>query len=167
MAAPTGNWNYTDSMGMTHSVDLAKNKVSIDGGEPIKIAKLKAKGSNMVETIYQIPNETGDDVKLCFKGKYPVLACNGINVETGEAYTPTKLPGWIWVFYVLFIANWFLFIGGAIGGAANGGGALLCSTIAGNNKMKTVAKVFACIGIYVGFTIVEAILAVAIVSASN
>ena len=35
MAAPTGNWNYTDSQGMSHSVDLAKNKVSIDGGEPV------------------------------------------------------------------------------------------------------------------------------------
>ena len=167
MAAPTGNWNYTDSQGMSHSVDLAKNKVSIDGGEPVKISKLKGKGSNMLETIYQIPNETGDDVKMCFKGKAPVLTCNGINVETGEAYTPTKLPGWIWVFYVLYIVNWFLIMGGALGGAANAGGAFICSTIAANTKMKTVAKVFACIGVYVGFTIVEVIIAVAISSALN
>ena len=160
-------WTFSDGTGIMHTLVYSKNKVSYDGCEPIKIGKLKSKGSNMVETVYSIPNMEGNSLLLCLKGKAPVLACNGINVETGEAYTPTKLPGWIWVFYVLFIVNWFLFIGGAIGGAANGGGALLCSTIAGNNKMKTVAKVFACIGIYVGFTIVEAILAVAIVSASN
>lgn len=162
MAALKGNWNFTDSMGVSHSVDLTKNKITIDGGEPMNIAKLKSKSSNMVETIYDIPNGSGDDIKLCLNGKKPIFTCNGIDVETGEAYEPTKLPGWIWVFYVLVIINFFLLIGGAIGGALSALIAFFCSVIAGNKKMKTGVKVLACIGIYVVATIVEFIIAVAL-----
>lgn len=167
MAAPAGNWNFTDSMGMSHTVTLEKNKVSVDGGEPVKINKYRSKESNMIVSVFQIPNGQGDDLKLCIKGKEPVLARNGINVATGEEYAPDKMPGWIWVFYILFIIEFFLVIGGAIGGALNGGGAFICAGIAVNKKMNGVAKFFACLGVFVVFTVIEVILAIAITGALN
>lgn len=160
--ALSGDWNYTDSTGVSHSVELLKNRVTVDGGEPVKINKLRGKGSNMLETVYEIPNGTGDDVKLYFRNKNITLVCNGINVQTGETYEPVNIPGWIWVFYILFIVDFFLIIGGAVGGCIFAGGAALCSTVASSRKMKGAGKVFACIGIYAGFTIVSLIIAVLI-----
>jgi len=160
--ALAGNWNYTDSQGMSHTIELSKNKVTVDGGEPVKLNKLKGKGSNMLETVYQIPSQTGDDVKLYFKNKNITCVCNGTDVDTGEAYEPVKMPGWIWVFYVLFIINFFVVMGGALGACVQAGGAALCSTVAANKKMNGVAKVFACIGIYIGFTVVALVVALGI-----
>ena len=167
MAAPAGNWNFTDSMGMSHSVALEKNKISIDGGEPVKINKYRSKESNMIVSVYQIPNNQGDDLKLCIKGKEPVLAVNGVNVATGENYAPDKMPGWIWVFYILFIIEFFLVMGGAIGGAINAGGAFFCSAIAVGKKMNGVAKFFACLGVFIAVSVVEVILAIVITGALN
>ncbi|MBQ4271608.1 MAG: hypothetical protein II718_07255 [Clostridiales bacterium] len=167
MAAPAGNWNFTDSMGMSHTVTLEKNKISIDGSDPVKINKYRSKESNMIVSVYQIPNNQGDDLKLCIKGNEPVLAINGINVSTGEKYAPDKMPGWIWVFYILFIIEFFLIMGGAIGGAINAGGAFICSGIAVNRKMNGVAKFFACLGVFVLFTVIDVVLAIVITGALN
>ncbi|MBO4637058.1 MAG: hypothetical protein J5685_07920 [Clostridiales bacterium] len=167
MAAIAGNWNYTDSMGMSHTVTLEKNKVSIDGSDPVKISKYRSKESNMIVSVYQIPNDQGDDLKLCIKGKEPVLARNGINVATGEKYAPEKMPGWIWVFYILFIAEFFLVMGGALGGVFNGSGAFVCSAVAVNKKMNGVARFFVCLGVFIAFSVLEVILAIAINGALN
>ena len=54
------NWTYTGSDGLSHTVELSKNKVTFDGGEPVKINKLKTNESNMVESYFLVPTDSSD-----------------------------------------------------------------------------------------------------------
>ncbi len=158
--AVQGNWNYVDPNGVWHNLTLEKSKVSIDGGAPFRINKYRAPGGNMVESVFQIPNEHNCDLKINIRAGKAILTHNGIDVQTGRTYTPPKMPGWIWVFYVLFIAEFFLIVGGAVGGGIFGSAAFICSGLAVNDKMKTSTKILACIGVLIGFTAIGILVAV-------
>lgn len=67
-----------------------------------------------------------------------------------------------WVFVVLHAVNFFLLIGGAIGGAMCAGFAYLSGWVASNKKMSTVARVFACLGMWIGAIILEFIVVIAV-----
>lgn len=158
--AVSQNWTYTDSQGISHTVELNKNKISVDGEKPVNINKYKTNESNMVESLFLLPSNGSDVVMLAVKGKVYTLLLNGKNVETGEEYQPVQIPKWIWVFYILFIVNFFVVMGGALGAVVQCLGASLCSTVAANSKMSTTAKVLACVGIYIGFTVLCLVIAV-------
>ena len=44
---------------------------------------------------------------------------NGIDCKTGQPFVEVVMPKWIWVFWAIYIADFFLFLGGALGGAIN------------------------------------------------
>ena len=87
------------------------------------------------------------------------------NVETGEEYTTIQLPKWVYVFVVLYIVNFFLILGGALGGATSAIGAYASANISADDKRPTSTKVLFCIGLYVVISAVSLLLAIAAHSA--
>ena len=165
MAAPSGNWSFADGTGMTNTISLSKNKVSVNGGEEIKLTKLpRDKQSNMLETIYNVGLNSGEVAQIHIKNKNAFVTMNGKNVETGEDYEPSIIPKWAIVFFILYGLNFFLFIGGAVGGAVAGIAVFATASIAANKKKSTLVRVLLCCAVYIVITLVEIALAYAILS---
>ncbi len=165
MAAPSGNWSFADGTGMTNTISLSKNKVSVNGGEEIKLTKLpRDKKSNMLETIYNVGLASGEVAQLHIKNKKAFVTMNGKNVETGDTYEPSSIPKWSYVFLVLYIINFFLFVGGAVGGAVAGIAIFANASIAADKKKSTLVRVLLCSAVYIVITIVEIAIAYAILS---
>ena len=75
------------------------------------------------------------------------------------------MPKWIWVFWAIYIADFILFLGGALGGAINAAAAIVTGSIAMKKNTSTGAKVIFCIVFCVIVTLVEIMGAFAIVGA--
>ena len=163
MAAKTFSWNITVDE-VTYKIELTKNKVTVNGGEPVKLNKLKhqSKYPNME---YYIPVGSKEVVLNTRPAGEPVLTMDGRDCVTGEPFELNELPKWAWVFIVLHGLNFFLLIGGAIGGACFGGLSVLTTTIASNGEMSTGKRVGICVAIWLVASILELILAVVIADA--
>ena len=147
-------WNFNKADGSQVVIELIKNRrVSVNGGEEIALKNIKSGESNFAMKVFDIP--VGDDevAKLCVANK-KILTYNGVDVETGKPYGPMKFPGWTYVFVVLYVINFFVVAGGAIGACLSMCGATLSARISGDNSMATGLRVTLCILLYVGFTIV-------------
>ena len=94
----------------------------------------------------------------------PVLSYDGRDCATGEAYVPTKIPGWVWVFVVLHAIDFFFLIGGAIGGAVQALVIAAMASVASNRKKPTGVRVLICVGIWLLSTALQFILALGIAS---
>ncbi|MCR5415870.1 MAG: hypothetical protein K6E79_03640 [Pseudobutyrivibrio sp.] len=165
--AKTKIWNFFKADGTPVNVTLNKNRfVSVNGGPEMKLNTLKAPEGSFAEKVFNVPVGNGEYAKLCVKNNQ-VLTYNGFNVETGEAYTPMELPKWAYVFVVLYVMNFFLVIGGAIGGAISAGFAFLTATIASDRKMSTGLRVFLCILLYIGVTIGSLFIAIVLLGVFN
>ena len=151
--ANTREWNFSTDGENSFKVVFEKNKlVSVNGGEAVKVAKLKSKDSNMLETVYDVDLGNGQIAKLCIRKKEATLVYDGKNVETGQEYVVTQIPKWAYVFVALYVVNFFLIIGGALGGAINMASAVISATIASNTKKNAAIRVISCIVIYVVVT---------------
>lgn len=151
------SWNV-ESQGITHQIKFSKNQIYIDAMEGMKLKEFQSKKING-HTEYAIP--VNGDTFYFYVNPYtaPVLTHDGVDCKTNEPFVPTKLPKWIWVFWILYIIDFMLLCGGALGGAMNAGGACLSAAIASDKKKSTAAKVFICLGMWLVFTIIEFIVA--------
>lgn len=150
----------------TYRVEISAKGVTVSPGEEFKIRKLKRRG-NMFDQIYEVPvaGHTAE-LHMDFMGK-KTLVYEGIDCATGAAYIPFKMPAWGWVFVVLHAINFFLLIGGAIGGVID---VLLLgwtAKIAGNSQAKILTRVLKCIAIYVIATIIQLLLVILIIGAAQ
>ena len=143
-----GNKNY--------NVLFEKRKfISVNGEDAIKIAKLKSKESNILETVHDVDLGDGKVAKLCMRKKEFTLVYDGKNLENGRPYEITDVPKWAFVFEVLYIVNFFLIMGGAVGACVSLIGAVVSATIASNKKMNNVAKVLASVALYAVLTVIS------------
>ncbi|MBR6149397.1 MAG: hypothetical protein IKQ44_13725 [Lachnospiraceae bacterium] len=158
--ANTKEWNFSTDAENSFKVVFEKNKlVSVNGGEAVKIAKLKSKDSNMLEAVYDVDLGNGQIAKLCVRKNVPTLVYDGKNVENGQKYEVTQIPKWAYVFVALYVVNFFFIIGGALGGAINMASAVISTTIASNTKKNAAIRVISCIVIYVVVTAVSLVVA--------
>ena len=130
-----------------YKVVLAGNKISVNGGEFVKFTKLQkavgeGKGSN-----YIVPLGNQHAVLRVHTFGGVALTMDGKDCMTGEAYEPPKTPWWIWIHVVLHALGFFFLIGGAIGGAIQGGVIYIMLGIASDNKKETAYKVGVCTAI--------------------
>lgn len=162
MAAKEMVWNL-EVQGVPYKIELKKNKVSVNGNEPVKLNKL-ARKSTFTETNYSIMIEGKEAVLHIRQFGGPILSYDGRDCATGEEYIPAKMPAWTWVFIVLHAIDFFLLIGGAIGAALQVLVIAAMASVASNTKKSTGMRVLACVGIWLLSTIVQVILAFWIVS---
>ena len=162
MAAKEMVWNFV-AQGVPYKIELKNDKVSVNDAEPIKLNKLSRK-SNLIETTYSMMIE-GKEAGIHIKQfGAPVLSYDGRDCATGEAYVPTKIPGWVWVFVVLHAIDFFFLIGGAIGGAVQALVIAAMASVASNRKKPTGVRVLICAGIWLLSTALQFILALGIAS---
>lgn len=157
-------WNVSVE-GNVCNVRFEKNKIFVNGNR-IKNFK-KAKGSSVVETGYELAlgNQTAVIWAPAFRGEEPVLTLNGINVLTGQMHELKKIPGWIYVFAVLYIVDFILLLGGALGGALNFAMYAFTNKIAVDTKKSPATRVVLCTVFYIVVTVVELIIAMLLGSA--
>ena len=152
-----------ESQGMMHQVTVSGNKVTVDGNAPMKIKDLPKEKRKSGAAI-RIPLSQMDSCILyrsSFTGDS--LVHNGIDCKTGQPFVEEVMPKWIWVFWAIYIADFFLFLGGALGGAINAAAAVVTGSIAMKKNTGTVVKVILCIVFCVIVTLVEILGAYAII----
>lgn len=157
MAAKEKVWNF-EAQSIPYKIELKKNKVSINGAEPVALNKLKRK-SNFIEANYSMMIEGKEATLHIRQFGAPVLSYDGRDCATGEEYIPIKVPGWTWVFIVLHVIDFFFLIGGAVGAMVQIFIVAAMASIASNTKMSTGVRVLACLGIWLLSTVVQFIMA--------
>ena len=162
MAAKEMVWNF-EVQSIPYRIELKKNKVSVNGAEPVKLTKL-ARKSNLLETNYSMMLEGKEAVLHIRQFGAPILTYDGRDCATGEAYIPRKVPAWTWVFIVLHALDFFFLIGGAIGGVVQVLIITALASVASNTKKSTGLRVLVCAGIWLLSTVVQFILALGIAS---
>lgn len=157
MAKQVNTWDVMVGENV-HHVEFKKNKITIDGGVPQKIKEFPiTRETGFQKVNIQLDNE---EVYLYIStfGQF-ALVQNGINLATGEAYDATPLPKWIWAFWALFIVDFVVVCGGAIGGALNFLGAGLVTKIVSKNEDSVGKRAALAALTWLGFTVVEIIIA--------
>lgn len=162
MAANEMVWNI-EVEGVPYKIELKKNKISINGREPMKLNKLLKTG-NTWETTYRVPLDGKEALLHVRQFSAPALSFQGKDCSTGEEYVPMKVPGWVWIFIVLHAIDFFILIGGAIGGALQFLVIALMVSASANTKKKTSVRVLSCVAIWLLSTIVQFILALGLLS---
>ncbi len=156
------SWNVQIN-GVVYLVEYMKGSVYINGGEAFKLRSLERKRKFMVPRCDYIVPLAGKELTLII-GQIDgvVLLMDGIDLKTGQPYQSPKLPGWTWVFYVLYLVNIFLILGGALGALINATVATITTSVANNKKMSTGKRVAICIAMYVVATAIEFWVAVSV-----
>ena len=157
-------WNLNVE-GNIYNIAFDKNKVFINGN---KVKRLKTvKGSTVIEHGYELAlgNQSAVLWVPSFRGENPVLTYNGINVLTGQGHELKKIPGWIYVFAVLYIIDFVVLLGGALGGALNFAMYAFTNKIAVDTKKSPATRVVLCTVFYIVVTVVELIIAMLLGSA--
>lgn len=162
MAAQSYSWNITVDE-MTYRVDFVKNKISINGGEGVKLNKFKSK-SMFPNSQYFLQLGNKEAILNIRQGGDPVLTIDGRDCNTGEPFELSKMPGWGWVFIVLHVINFFMLIGGAIGGALCGGLCVISAGIASNGEKTTGKRVAGCVILWLVASVIELILVIILLS---
>ncbi len=156
------SWNVQIN-GFPYTIEASVKEVSVNPGETASFKKFKKSGS-MFDQIYEIPVDgTSVYLHIDFFGKR-TLVVDGIDCNTGEAFVPFKMPGWGWIFVILHAINFFMLVGGAIGGVLAVLMLGLTARIASNSKDKTAVRVWKCIGLWLLATVLEFIFAVFLVT---
>lgn len=159
--AKVKTWNFNTTDGTSVEVSLRKNTwISVNGGEEVHAKKIKNKeDSNAFETVFDIALPNGEVAKLFCSTTQKHLVYNGKDVNTGEAYEVEKIPGWEWVFIVLYIVNFALILGGALGAVVNLFAAAASVRIATRSKKSTGMKVLLSILLFVGVLVLSLLVA--------
>ena len=150
-------WNF-EAQGIPYKIELVKNKVSINGAEPVKLNKLSRK-SNLLETNYSMMIEGKEAVLHIRQFGAAVLSYDGRDCATGETYIPAKVPGWVWVFVVLHAMDFLFLIGGAIGAAVQFLVIAALATVSSDTNKPTSTRILLCTGIWLLSTVLQFILA--------
>lgn len=132
---------------VSYKVTMQGNKISINGAEPVKFTKLQkavgeGKGSN-----YIVPLGNQNAILRVTNLGQVALTMDGKDCLTGEAYEAPKIPWWAWIHVVIHALGFFFLIGGAIGGAIQGGVICLMLAIASDNKKENAYKIGVCTAI--------------------
>ena len=146
MAAKEMVWNF-EAQNIPYKVEFKKNAVSINNAEPVKLNKLTKK-TNLLGTDYSMMIEGKEAVLHIRSFSAPVLSYDGRDCATGEEYIPAKVPAWTWVFVILHAIDFFLILGGALGGAIQALVIILIAAIASNPKMSTGVRILLCAAIW-------------------
>lgn len=162
MAKKQDVWNVAVN-GLPYKIQLAKNKISINDGEEVKLKKFRHK-SNFPNMEYYIPVADKELVLYVGQSFGTVLTMDGRDCLSGEVFEAPVMPKWAWIFIVLYIIDFTLLIGGAIGGAINAAMAYFTIDVASNTKKSLGKRVAICIGSWLVATIGEFILAVFVLS---
>ncbi len=146
MAAKEKVWNVTVEE-VPYKVTLVRNKISVNGSEPVRFTKLQkavgeGKGSN-----YIVPLGNKNAILRVSSVGLVALTMDGIDCMTGKAYEAPKIPWWAWIHVVIHALGFFFLIGGAIGGAIQGGVICLMLAIASDNKESDAHKIGVCTAI--------------------
>lgn len=158
MAAKEKVWNVVVEE-VPYKITLVGNKISVNNGEPVKYTGLKkavgeGKGANYV---VPLGNQKAILRVNAFGGV--ALTLDGKDCETGEVYEAPKTPWWIWIHVVLHALGFLFLIGGAVGGAIQGGVICIMLGIASDNKTSNSKKIGVCTAILVVSLIVQYALA--------
>lgn len=150
-------WHVTVD-GSDYHLTLEK-ELSINDGEFVALSKFKKK-MHLMESEYFIP--LGNRIAVLHisnkKGKEPILTIDNRDCVTGAVYEVEKIPAWAWVFAALYIFNFIVIMGGAVGGAIAGGFGYLSLFIASNKEKSIVFRVLICVVMYVVVTILSIII---------
>lgn len=148
----------------TYHVEYGKKGVSVNYGEPMP---LKVKGKKKFfswETEYEV--QLGMRKATLYLPNFgqneAVLVLDGRNCATGQPYEPVKVPNWAKVFFVLYVANFFLVVGGVIGAFISTSAVYKTYSIACDKEKSTGSKVAICSAMYIGITIASVILVIII-----
>ena len=167
--ANSRTWNIQLADGGVAQVEIFGNrKVSINGSEAVKLKDLLNKEeSSIFEKGYDLPLGNGEVAKYYIQNLKTALTYNGIDIDTGKEHTPFKVPGWLYVFFVLYCVDFFAFLGGALGGIL-----YVCAISLGYNickkpELKTSSKVLFNTLIYIAATVIGIVVAVAVSLALN
>ncbi len=164
MAAKEKVWNVVVEE-VSYKVTMVKNKISVNGSEPVKFTKLQkavgeGKGSN-----YIVPLGNQNAILRVTNLGQVALTLDGKDCLTGEAYEAPKIPWWAWIHVAIHALGLVFLIGGAVGGAIQGGVICLMLAIASDNKKSDAYKIGVCTAILVVSLLVQFALAMLIVSA--
>ena len=156
-------WNFQTEDGATVEVVMRKNRwISVNGGAEMNVKTIKdGTDSNLFENVFNIPLPNGEQAKL-FVGMGQKLVYQGKDVTTGLLYEAVEVPKWTYVFFVLFVLNWFVIMGGAFGAVASLLGAYAVYYVVCRTEKSNGAKVGLCIASYVGITIVSLLIVMAL-----
>lgn len=158
------SWKFTTTDGTPMEINLRRNTwVSVNGRDEINAKTIKNKeDSNIFEAVFDIPLPNGEIVKMFSSTTKKHMVYNGRDVETGEAYEVAPIPAWAWVFVVLYVANFFLFLGGALGAVVNLFGAAFTIEVATRSKKSTGVKVVLNILILIAVVVISLLVAILI-----
>ena len=159
------SWNVQIN-GVVYLVEYMKGSVYINGGEAFKLRSLEYKRKFIPSRMsYTVPLAGKELTLVIGQIDGVVLLMDGIDMSTGQQYQVPKLPGWVVVFYVLYIINIFAVLGGAGGALINATMATITTTIVNNKKLSSGKKVAICIAIYVVTTVLEFVIAISVAKA--
>ena len=152
------NWNITDGEHV-YKIVFEKNKIAIDNALPVALRKLERKPlPHSIEAIYKIPVGGREaNLHIGFMGSV-VLEMDGFDCKTGEVFIAKKMQAWSWIFIILHMVNFFLLVGGAIGGVITALAGAMTVTLAGDTSKKLIKRVLACIGVYIGAIIIDIVI---------
>jgi hypothetical protein len=143
MAAYNFEWNIVVD-DVPYKITLVKNKIKVNNGEPIKYTKLnKAKGEGKGAN-YEVPVGNRKAILRINTYTSPVLTLDGRDCSTGEVYEEPQMPWWVFIHIILHAVGFFVLIGGALGGAIQGGVIAVLSMVASNKKKSTGYRVAVC-----------------------
>lgn len=162
-------WNF-EAQNIPYRIEYEKNKISINNAEPVKLRKFTYKNADILGQDWSIPLEGTEAVLHIRAFRAPVLSYNGRDCATGEEYIPAKVPGWTWVFIILHAIDFFLILGGALGGGIQAAVNMLIASVASNTKRSIGVRILMCAGIWLlstalQFVLVEFLLHLRILSA--
>ena len=158
------SWNVQIN-GVVYLVEYMKGSVYINGGEAFKLRSLEYKRKFIPSRMsYTVPLAGKELTLVIGQIDGVVLLMDGIDMSTGQQYQVPKLPGWVVVFYVLYIIN-IAVLGGAVGALINATMATITTTIVNNKKLSSGKKVAICIAIYVVTTVLEFVIAISVAKA--
>ncbi len=158
MATKTYAWNINVDDN-SYKIEFNKNTISINGGEAQKLKAFRNQ-SRYPHMEYYIPVGSKEVVLNLPQGREPVLTMDGRDCITGEPFELMELPKWAWIFVILHLVNFFLIIGGAIGGACLGGLSVATTMVASNNTMSTGKRVGICTAIWLVGSLLELVLVI-------
>ncbi|WP_029231677.1 hypothetical protein [Butyrivibrio sp. VCB2006] len=155
------SWEFNTADGTPVEINLRRNTwVSVNGGEEVNARTIKNKAeSNIFENVLDIALPNNEIAKLFVSTTKKHMVYNGRDVNTGEEYAAAPIPGWAWIFVVLYAFNFLAVLGGALGGMVNLFAAALSIQIATRCKKSTGVKVLLSALLFVAVAAISLVIA--------
>ena len=155
--------------GLQYKVELRKNKIFVNDEKMKKLKKVK--GSNIVECGYIIPLGSKETVMYVtnnsIKNTDARFTIDGVDVSTNEPYEMAQTPKWLMVFLVLYIVDFFVCMGGAVGAVSNLLFYYAATRIAMDDKKSNTSRIIQNVLLWVGATALELFVALKLLASNN